>query len=135
MKVKLKIRMSARLAHGVISFLSAIIAVTTAYGVPSGVQREIEAALTERILPPGTEHSAYDAILKELIAADKAADKVPEADGSYPDSFMFGKIPLPAYGFYVRHADNVVFDNVEVKTAIPDARPRLVVEDGTFIQK
>ena len=67
--------------------------------------------------------------------AEDAADKVPEADGSYPDSFMFGKIPLPAYGFYVRHADNVVFDNVEVKTAIPDARPRLVVEDGTFIQK
>jgi hypothetical protein len=48
---------------------------------------------------------------------------------------MFNRMPLPAYGFCVRHADNVVFDNVEVKIATPDARPRFVVEDGTFVQK
>ena len=38
------------------------------------VQREIEDALCTRILPPGTELSAHDAILKELCVADKAAD-------------------------------------------------------------
>jgi len=38
------------------------------------VQREIEDALGTRILPPGTELSAHNAILKELCAADKAAD-------------------------------------------------------------
>ena len=38
------------------------------------VQREIEDALGTRILPPGTELSAHDAILKELCVADKAAD-------------------------------------------------------------
>ena len=64
-----------------------------------------------------------------------AAAQVPEKDGRYPEAFMFNRMPLPAYGFYVRHADNVVFDNVEVKAATPDARPRLVVEDGTFVQK
>lgn len=38
------------------------------------VQREIEDALGTRILPPGTELSAHNAILRELCAADKAAD-------------------------------------------------------------
>ena len=60
---------------------------------------------------------------------------VPEKDGAYPEAFMFSQMALPAYGFFVRHADNVVFDNVEVKTSTPDARPRLVVEDSTFIQR
>ena len=66
-------------------------------------------------------------------AEAKAA--VPEKDGAYPEAFMFSQMALPAYGFYVRHADNVVFDNVEVRAASPDARPRLVVEDGTFTEK
>ena len=60
---------------------------------------------------------------------------MPEKDRAYPEAFMFNQMALPAYGFYVRHADGVVFDNVEVKTATPDARPRLVVEDSTFVQK
>jgi hypothetical protein len=64
-----------------------------------------------------------------------AAAQVPEKDGRNPEAFMFNRMPLPAYGFCVRHADNVVFDNVEVKIATPDARPRFVVEDGTFVQK
>lgn len=67
--------------------------------------------------------------------AKDAAARVPEKDGKYPEAFMFDRLPLPAYGFYVRHADNVVFDNVKVTTARPDARPWLVVEDGTFVQK
>ena len=65
----------------------------------------------------------------------EAKASVPEKDGAYPEAFMFNRMALPAYGFYVRHADNVVFDNVEVKTATPDARPRLVVEDSSFIQR
>lgn len=36
---------------------------------------------------------------------------------------------LPAYGFYVRHADDVVFENVKVETATPDARPEFVAVD------
>lgn len=61
--------------------------------------------------------------------AEDAADVVPEADGSYPDSFMFGKIPLPAYGFYVRHADRVKFENVTVTPRSSDARRPFVFDD------
>ena len=65
----------------------------------------------------------------------EAKANVPERDGSYPEAFMFDRMALPAYGFFVRHADNVVFENVDVRTARPDARPRLVVEDGTFAER
>ena len=60
---------------------------------------------------------------------------VPEKDSMYPEAFMFNQMALPAYGFYVRHADKVVFDNVEVKTATSDVRPWLVVDDSKFVQK
>lgn len=58
-----------------------------------------------------------------------AAVKIPEKDGAYPESFMFGRKPLPAYGFYVRHADNITFENVEITTVSPDAREKFVFED------
>ena len=58
-----------------------------------------------------------------------AAAPVPEKDRAYPEAFMFDKMPLPAYGFYVRHADDVVFENVKVETATPDARPEFYMED------
>jgi hypothetical protein len=48
---------------------------------------------------------------------------------AYPESFMFDKMPLPAYGFYVRHADGVVFENVDVRPASPDARKPFVFDD------
>lgn len=58
-----------------------------------------------------------------------AAAQVPEKDCGYPEAFMFSRKPLPAYGFYVRHADNVVFENVKVTTTRPDARPEFRFED------
>ena len=54
---------------------------------------------------------------------------VPEKDCKYPEAFMFDRMPLPAYGFYVRHADDVKFENVKVETATPDARPESVFDD------
>lgn len=67
--------------------------------------------------------------------ADEAAEKVPEKEREYPESFMFNKRPLPAYGFYVRHADNVVFDNVTVTPSSPDARRPFVCDDATVTKK
>jgi polygalacturonase len=58
-----------------------------------------------------------------------AAAQVPEKDEKYPEAFMFDSMPLPAYGFYVRHADDVRFENVKVETATPDARPEFYMED------
>jgi hypothetical protein len=35
----------------------------------------------------------------------------------------------PAYGFYIRHAEDVVLSNVEVRFAMPDYRPAIVARD------
>ena len=61
------------------------------------------------------------------------ATPIPEMPRSYPENRMFANRPLPAYGFYVRHADGVAFENVKVRTAKPDARPAYVEEDATGV--
>ena len=63
--------------------------------------------------------------------AKDAAAQVPEKDGGYPEAFMFNRRPLPAYGFYVRHADRVKFENVTVTLRTPDARKPFVFDDCT----
>jgi polygalacturonase len=45
----------------------------------------------------------------------------------YPDPKNFG--PLPASGFYVRHAKNIEFSNVELAWSQPDARPAFWMQD------
>ena len=50
-----------------------------------------------------------------------------EKEREYPEATMWGN--LPAKGFYVRHAHNVSFQNVEVTTDEPDARPAFVRVD------
>ena len=50
-----------------------------------------------------------------------------EKENVYPEATMWGN--LPAKGFYLRHTRNVHFDNVEVITKTPDARPDFVLSD------
>ena len=52
----------------------------------------------------------------DIPADEKAAE--------YPEATMWG--PLPAKGFFVRHARSVSFDSVETHTAEIDARPEFV---------
>ena len=59
--------------------------------------------------------------------AEDARREVPENEKSYPEPSMFGK--LPAYGFYIRHARGVTFDNVEVSYEGSEARPALMLDD------
>jgi hypothetical protein len=40
---------------------------------------------------------------------------------------MFG--PIPAYGFYVRHARGITFDNVDVSYDKPDERSAFILDD------
>ncbi|OJV84335.1 MAG: polygalacturonase [Bacteroidia bacterium 44-10] len=52
----------------------------------------------------------------KLKAGGKASDtevEVPEVENQYPENRMFG-VMLPAYGFYIRHADNILFDNINL---------------------
>lgn len=60
-------------------------------------------------------------------SADWAKRDIPEVIDQYPESWMMGR--LPAYAFYVRHADRVRLRNIEVIADKPDARPAVVCDD------
>ena len=45
---------------------------------------------------------------------------------------MFGV--TPSYGFYIRHARGITFDNVEVSYGSDDARPAFVLDDVKNIE-
>lgn len=50
-----------------------------------------------------------------------------ELEDHYPESTKWGT--LPAYGFYVRHAKNITFNNVELTYKDKDVRPAVVFDD------
>lgn len=54
-------------------------------------------------------------------------DKVPELPASYPEFSMFRE--LPAWGFYVRHAQNLIFENIKLIAAKKDYRRAIVLDD------
>lgn len=60
-------------------------------------------------------------------SAAAARREVPENPKGYPGVSLFGK--LPAYGFFVRHVRNIVFDNVHLRFATDDHRPAVVCDD------
>ena len=62
----------------------------------------------------------------ELAQIDEAVKD--EKEKEYPEATMWGN--LPAKGFFVRHARNVRFDDIQVLTDQPDARPDFVRIDG-----
>jgi len=61
------------------------------------------------------------------VTNEGATRDVPENEKSYPEPSMFGVIP--AYGFYVRHARGITFDNVEVSFEKDDTRPAFMLDD------
>lgn len=56
-----------------------------------------------------------------------ARREIPEVAADYPEARMMGR--LPAYGFYLRHADHVRIQDVECITDLPDERPAVVCDD------
>lgn len=58
--------------------------------------------------------------------------KVPEKIGDYPEFSMFGE--LPAWGFYVRHANNVTMRNIKLSYKEFDFRPALVFDDVNKVE-
>ena len=66
-------------------------------------------------------------VYKGGVARSEAVAEVPERETNYPEPSMFGV--LPAYGFYIRHARGITFDNVEVSFVQPDSRPAFMLDD------
>jgi len=57
---------------------------------------------------------------------DQAAVVPPEVETKYPDPDMLG--PLPANGFYIRHAKDVELRDISVMAMAPDARPTIALD-------
>ena len=54
-------------------------------------------------------------------------DNIPELPAKYPEFSMFKE--LPAWGFYIRHAQDVTFDNVKLVCEKEDYRKAIVLDD------
>lgn len=52
---------------------------------------------------------------------------IPENERNYPEPSMFGV--TPAYGFYVRHAKGITFDNVKVTYEKPEGRSAFFLDN------
>jgi hypothetical protein len=52
---------------------------------------------------------------------------VPELESEYPRSAMWRF--LPAHGFYCRHIDGLVMQNVSVSTPVRETRPALMFKN------
>ncbi len=75
------------------------------------------------IVYPGGGNSYYAKV--GLTPAE--LDSIPEMRKSYPEFSQFKE--LPAWGFYLRHARNITFDNVTMTALQPDYRPGIVTDD------
>lgn len=76
------------------------------------------------------ENITLDNVRLEFAGGGRCEDAfraVPELPDSYPISYMFET--LPAYGFYIRHARNITFKNVDIGFEHPDERPAFIFED------
>jgi polygalacturonase len=58
---------------------------------------------------------------------EDTAIQPPELENVYPDPNRFG--PMPAHGFYIRHAKRIEMRDVEVRPMTPDMRPGFVLDD------
>jgi len=54
-------------------------------------------------------------------------DSIPEMKAAYPEFSQFKE--LPAWGFYVRHAKNITFENVTLTAKAREYRPAIVLDD------
>jgi len=59
--------------------------------------------------------------------ADKVDRAVPEDEKRYPEQFFFGS--LPAYGMFIRHAENIALNEIQFSYAGEEKRPAFVLED------
>jgi polygalacturonase len=60
--------------------------------------------------------------------SEDAARRPEELASAYPEPSMFGI--LPAWGLWVRHAQGLVIDRLDLTTVTPDARPPFAIENA-----
>jgi hypothetical protein len=89
-------------------------------GIPSG---KIEDVSLENV----TINYSGDGKKENAFMSKDSLDKVPEQIRNYPEFSMFGE--LPAWGFYIRHADGVKIRNMVLNCKGTDYRPAFIADD------
>lgn len=70
-------------------------------------------------------------IIVEYEGGEEAMiERLPENLKGYPENRMYGR-RNPAGGLYIRHADNIVVENFQVRQRNTDYRPAVVLDDVT----
>ena len=63
-----------------------------------------------------------------------ATTPVPEVENKYPECLMFN-FALPSFGLYLRHANNITLDNVQIRVKdVPDYRHAVVADDVSMLR-
>ena len=75
------------------------------------------------IVTPGGGNPYY----AKVGTSAKELDAIPEMADRYPEFSQFKE--LPAWGFYIRHAKDIAFDNVKFIAKSRDYRPAIVTDD------
>lgn len=91
-------------------------------GLPQRHIRQVKLSHIE-IVHPGGGNPHY----AKQGAAGPELESIPERPHDYPEFSKFRE--LPAWGFYVRHADQIEFNHITLKTTEPDYRPAIVFDD------
>ena len=91
-------------------------------GLPQYKIRNVTLSNIEIVYPgAGNPHYARRGTSKAELAA------IPEMPNAYPEFSQFKE--LPAWGFYVRHAEGITFDNITLKAKEGDYRPAIGFDD------
>ncbi len=84
-------------------------------------------------------HPVKDITLKDIKlyfkgtgTAQQAAREVPEMEKGYPEPSSFGT--LPAYGFFVRHAEGLTLENIELNFLNDEQRPAFIFDNVNMVQ-
>lgn len=71
-----------------------------------------------------------DIIVEHEGGEQPMTERLPENLNGYPENRMYGR-KNPAGGLYIRHVDNIVVDNFQVRQRNTDYRPAVVLDDVT----
>lgn len=92
-------------------------------GVPGHRIENVRLENIEIVYPGKTDMKyAYQA------CTDEALSEIPEREKQYPEFSCWKE--LPAWGFYIRHADGIVMKNVRLRLVDNDYRPCIVADDA-----
>jgi polygalacturonase len=91
-------------------------------GLPDALIQNVSLRNVEIHYPGGGNPAFARVDLDEL-------QKVPELPSNYPEFSMFKE--LPAWGFYIRHAEGITFENVTLICEKKDYRTAIVLDDVT----